>query len=104
MSAIEVTRVAAVQILHARRQVRFGRLHEEMVMISHEGKGVQPPAVGFDCPPQPVEPFLPIYIIQDDMLSSVPTGHDVIDRARKFDSQRSCHAPHSTVKGMQAKD
>jgi hypothetical protein len=63
-----------------------------VVVVLHKRKCVQSPAIGFDRPPQPVEPFLSVSIIQDNVLSDVPPGHDVIERARKFNSQRSCHA------------
>ena len=101
MATIEVAGIAAVKVLHASRQVWLGRLHEEMVVISHQRKSVQPPTVGFDGPSQPVEPFLPVHIIQDDVLPGIPSGHDMINRTPEFDSQRSCRDPILPSVGLQ---
>src|SRR5919201_4588847 len=42
---VERTRVAAVQVAHSLRQVRLGRLDDEVVMVSHQAIGVDAPAI-----------------------------------------------------------
>jgi len=84
MAAIEVACIAAIEVLHAGRQVRLGRFHKEMVVVPHEHERMDPPSVGLDRPPQPVQPL-------HDVLPSVPARHDMVEGPGKFDPQRSGH-------------
>jgi len=56
-------------VLHARRQLRFGRFEEEVVVRGHQDHRVQSPAVRLDGSPQPVHPLLTVRVIADDRLS-----------------------------------
>jgi hypothetical protein len=42
---VERARVAAVQVTHARVEVRRRGLHDQVVVVSHQAAGVQAPAV-----------------------------------------------------------
>ncbi len=91
MATVEVAGVAAVEKLHAGREVCLGRFDEEVVVVVHQHEGVQPPPVGLDGPPQPVEPFFTIGVVSDDPSPLISTGHQMVQRPGKLDSQRSSH-------------
>ena len=54
--------------------------HEKVVVIGHQHKGVQPPPVGFDDPPEPIEPALAVRLVADNRASLVAPRHDVVQR------------------------
>ncbi len=88
---VEVARVTAAKVLHPGGEVGLGRLDKQMLMIGHQHKGVQSPAIGFHRPPQPVEPLFPIGIVTDDGLALVATRDHVVQGAGEFHPQRSGH-------------
>jgi hypothetical protein len=48
MAAIEPLRVDRVDAMHAAREVSFGRLEQQVVMIPHQHVGVEPPREQLD--------------------------------------------------------
>jgi hypothetical protein len=65
-------------------------------MISHQHPGMNPPSrpgaglrYGF-------KEKAPVEVIVKDSLSSVATGHDMIERPYIFDPNSPCHRGHST--------
>ncbi len=93
MPPVEITCIAAVEILHAGRQIRLGCLDEQMVVIAHEHERMEPPAVHFDGSPEPVESLVAVRIVSDNRFSFVPSRHHMIQRPGELNSQRPCHAP-----------
>jgi hypothetical protein len=58
------------------------------------GRGSQTlPTVPADGNGQPVENALVIAIVVEDLLPPISPTHDMVDGARKFNSQRSAHRP-----------
>ena len=54
---------------------------------------MQSPAISFYGSAEPVEAFLPVYVVAHDRLPLVAAGDHVVQGTRKLDSQRSRHAP-----------
>ena len=50
--SIKVAGVAAINILHAGRKIGLGGLHEQVLVVGHQDKGVKPPAVGLNRAPK----------------------------------------------------
>jgi len=71
MPPVEVAGIAAAEILHPGREVRLGRLHEQVLVVRHEDERVQPPSVGFHRPSQPIEASVPVGIVTDDCAAFV---------------------------------
>ena len=93
VAEIEVSRVTAVEQMHARGQVGLGGLRKKVVVVCHEHEGVQPPTIGFHRALQPIQSPLAIRVVADDGAALVATRHHVVQSTGQFDSQRSCHAP-----------
>ena len=91
MAPVEIGRVAPVEILHPGREVRLRGLDEDVLVVPHEHERVQSPTVRLHGAAQPVQPLLPVRVITNDRFSFVPSGHHVIQRPGKLDSQRSSH-------------
>ena len=62
-----------------------------MIVIIHQAKGMQLPPIGLHRSPQPVEALQPILVVPDDPLATIPSGHDMVQRARVLDPQGSGH-------------
>jgi hypothetical protein len=45
MPPVVVLRIAAIQLPHAKREIRLRRLDEEMIVIVHQAVGVADPAI-----------------------------------------------------------
>jgi hypothetical protein len=83
--AVEVARVAAVEKLHARRQIGLGSLHKEVLVVRHERERVHAPPVGLDGPTKPVRPFCPVFVVSDHRAAFVAPGNRVLQGTRKLD-------------------
>ena len=92
MAAVEIARVTVVKVLHAGREVGLGRFDEERVVIVHQHERVQPPTVGLDRAPEPVEPPASIDVIADNHPPLVSARHHMVQRTGKLDSNRPSHA------------
>ncbi|MDX6414042.1 MAG: hypothetical protein QOH23_1452 [Gaiellaceae bacterium] len=75
---VEGARVAAVQIPHARVQVRGGGLDDQVVVVSHQAARVQAPAVAPLDAPQEVEEDDVVFPVEHDRRPVVPPGDDVV--------------------------
>ena len=84
MPPIEITREAAVKIMHTVGEVCLGRLDEQMVVIRHQHEAVQPPAVDLDGPPEPLDPLLPVGVVANDPSPLVATRRQVIQCPREI--------------------
>jgi hypothetical protein len=75
---VESARVAAVQVSHARVEVRGRGLDDEVVVVPHQAARVQAPAVApFDASQQ-VEEDDAVLAVEHDRCAVVPAGHDVV--------------------------
>jgi hypothetical protein len=75
---VEGARVAAVQVPHARAEVRGRGLHDQVVVVSHQAARVQaPPVAPFDAS-QEVEEDDAVFAVEHDRRAVVPAGHDVV--------------------------
>ncbi len=83
--AVEVARVAAVEQVHARRQIGFGSLREEVFVVRHDRERMQAPPVGFDGPTKPVQPLRPVFVVSDRRVAFVVPGDLVVQGTRKLD-------------------
>ena len=50
--AVKTLRVNAVELAHADRKIRLGRLHQQVIMIGHQAVGAADPVVATDDPAQ----------------------------------------------------
>jgi len=79
------------QELHPARQVRLRCLDEQMLVVGHQDKGMQAPAVLIHGPRKPVEPLFAIPIVPDDIGAGIAPRHDMGDRTGVFDPKRPRH-------------
>jgi hypothetical protein len=89
---VEGACIAAVQIPHARVEVRGRGLHNEVVVVSHQAARVQAPAVApFDASEE-VEEDDAVFAVERDRRAVVPAGHDVVVAPGHERSVRSSHS------------
>jgi hypothetical protein len=89
---VESARVAAVQVPHARVEVRGRGLDDQVVVVPHEAARVQAPAVApFDASQQ-VEEDDAVLAVEHDRRAVVPAGHDVVVAPGDEWAMRSSHA------------
>jgi hypothetical protein len=82
VTTVEPLRVDAVQMSHASRKCRLRRLDEQVIVVSHQDIGVDPPAECLDHPTQGRQEPLPILVVAKDLPPLVaPAGH-MPDRPR----------------------
>jgi hypothetical protein len=99
---VEGTRVLAVQVAHAVREVRERGLDEQVVMVAEETARVQPPAVASADALQDADEDRAVGIVQEDRRVVVPLRADVVVRAGLGVAKRSSHA--TTVTASRAKE
>ena len=91
--AVEAGGVGSQEPFHAGHEVAPGRLDHQMKVIGHEAERMHLPAglpAGFS---QRVEEQHAIPLRPENGFAPVAAIHDVINRARIFQSQPSGHAP-----------
>jgi hypothetical protein len=88
---IERLGVAAVEAAHPDREVRSGRLKNEMEVVRHEAVGVtEPPAIG-DHTPKSAQECLLVGFVEEEAATSIATACDVVDGSRELSAERSRH-------------
>jgi hypothetical protein len=96
MDVVERLRVDPLQVLDPARDVRFGRLDDEMEVIRHQAVEVElPPAAPHDLPQEAGEQ-LAIEVVEEDRRSVDAARGDVVDAAGDLWARRARHA--STVR------
>ena len=95
---VEARRVSSQQPLHARHQIRLGRLHHQVKMIGHQAKGLNLPSRLGATLRQRFEEQRPVSVIQKNSLTPVAAIHHMINRAGKLDSQLASHAANIILK------
>ena len=88
---IEPLRIGALEPAHTIYEIRFRCLQEKMVMIAHQDKGVNQPAVSFGNLLKGVEESLMILFILINFFLTISTAHHVIRRTLKFNARFSSH-------------
>jgi hypothetical protein len=78
MAFVEGTRILAVEIAHAVRQVRERCLDDQVVVVAEQAAGVQPPAVGTPDALQDLEEDRSIPVVEKDRRVVVPLRPDVV--------------------------
>jgi len=78
MALVEGPGVLAVQVSHPVREIRQGRLDEQVVMVAQEASGVEAPAVPPLDAPQDLEEDRPVTVVPEDRRVIVPLRPDVV--------------------------
>jgi hypothetical protein len=81
VEGVEGAGVLAVQVPHALREVRFGCLDEEVVVVPEQAAGVEPPSVPADHAAQLVEEDAAIVVVEEAQSSVVAAGRHVVPGA-----------------------
>ncbi len=97
VALVEGARVASVQVAHAARQVRFGGLDDQVIVVPHQAPRVDTPAVAALNPAQELEEHDAIGVVADDRGPVVSPGGDVVEGAGFENSARAGH--EATVAG-----
>ncbi len=95
---VEGAGVAAVQVPHAIRKVRQGRLDEEVVVVAHEAPHVGAPSVPAFDPPEDMEENDPVSIVEDDRRVVVAPDPDVVVGACSEVTVRASHPSKVTLR------
>ena len=91
MSPIACLRVDAIQLPHARGQVTLRGFQQQVIMIAHETVAMTPPVIPITQLAQQLQERAEVLSIGVDTLPRIAPGGDVVQRARIFDAQRTCH-------------
>lgn len=103
VARVEALGVGGVQALHAPRQVRPGRLDDQVVVVRHEAVGEAPPPARPDDLTEAMEEEAAVVVVEEDLLPRVAPGGDVIQRAGELDAQRPGHGRKATASAGQAR-
>jgi hypothetical protein len=93
VAAVEGLGVNAIELPHAAREVPLWGLEEEVVMVVHEAIGVAAEAVAFHHLGEDFQKREPVLVSEEDGLSGVSPGGDVIQGSRELHPQWSGHGP-----------
>jgi hypothetical protein len=88
----EVLRVAAVQLSHSDRQFRQRRLHDQVVVVSHQAVGIDDPARPLHDPSEQLQECPPVLAVAEHSPARVPARDQMVSSPRNTDSQRTRHA------------
>ena len=89
---VEGARVAAVQVPHARVEVRGRGFDDQVVVVPHQAPRVQAPAVAPLDASQEVEEDDAVLAVEHDRRAVVPAGHDVVVGPGDEWAMRSSHS------------
>ena len=84
VAAIEISGIAAVDVMHYLRKIAIGSLNNQVVVISHEGITVNKRTVAPVALLEEVKKYQGVRIRQEDALFLVTTTHDVVEGSRKL--------------------
>jgi hypothetical protein len=80
-----------VDLPHPVRQIALRRFNQEVVMVIHEAIRVAEPMIPLDDLGEQARKALPICVIRVDGRTRVAAASHMINSARKFETQGSCH-------------
>ncbi len=92
MRLIEALSIDAIELAHACGEVAVGGFDEQVVVVTHLTVGVADPVEAFADVPQHIQPQIPIFLFEVDILPPVATLGDVVEGTGKLYAQRSAHA------------
>jgi hypothetical protein len=78
--------VDAIQLTHPQGEISLRRLDKQMIMIVHQAVGMADPVIAFIDMSEDNDEGFPVALVLEDILLLVPSGSNVIDGARIFDS------------------
>lgn len=88
---VEPTRVRTVEPLHPARQIRLGRLKNEMKMIAHQHPRGDTPMESTHSSSEEAEKCFAIAIGAEDVPAFVAARGNVVDGAGELETKLSCH-------------
>ena len=77
-----------------------GGLDQHMIVIVHHTVDIAEPFEAIYHAAEYCQASLPVNVIGNDCLSSIPAARDVIDRTGKFETQQARHGAHNSMAGM----
>ena len=98
VDGVEGARILAVQVTHSFGEVCVPRLDDQVVVVAHQGAGMDTPAVSVDDAPQLVEEHPPIVVIEEAGLLVVASCRDAVPRAG---GDEAAVAGHATTVALQ---
>jgi hypothetical protein len=93
VALVEGAGIAAVQVAHAVREVRFGRLDEQVVVIAQQAADVSAPSVAALDTAQDVEEDGAVGVLEEDRRQVVPARRDVVVRPGSEVAAWTTHLP-----------
>jgi hypothetical protein len=81
----------AVQVLHARREVRVAELDDHVEMRREQAIRVENPVVAVDRPTQEPEIHAAQLVTGEHGEAAHPTGRDMVDAVRLLDAKQTRH-------------
>jgi hypothetical protein len=81
VEGVEGAGVLAVEVAHALREVRLGRLDEEVVVVAEQAAGVEAPSIPADHAAQLVEEDAAVVVVEEAQTAVVAAGRDVVPGA-----------------------
>jgi hypothetical protein len=95
--AVEALRVHTVQLTHTEREVRVRGLYQQVVVVRHQAVAVTNPVEAIARVCQYSEEGGSVSVIAIDDFSAITARRDVVQSARKLDSERSRHTADDTT-------
>src|SRR5262249_33679429 len=91
MAPVVILRIETVGLPHPVRQIALRRFNQEVVMVIHEAIRVAEPVIPLDDLGEEGKKALPVCVIHVDGSARVAAAGHMIQSARKFETQGSCH-------------
>jgi hypothetical protein len=89
---VEPASMSALKALHTESEIRFGRLHDDVMMGVHQATRDCGPAKLSDDPLETVEERDSVAVVLHDGATSVSLGNDVMDCAKTLLTRHARHA------------
>jgi hypothetical protein len=68
-------------------------LDDDMIMVLHQAEGMHPPVRFLASLRKGLDEFMPIHVVQEDIIALVPTAHHVIQGTGILHSHLARHGP-----------
>jgi hypothetical protein len=91
MSQVIVNGIACGQTLHKPAYITFRCLTDQMYVVFHEAKHIEPDIIGIKALSQPLKKSLAVMVIRKYRLLCITSMGNVIDSAGVLNSKFSCH-------------
>jgi len=97
---VEPLRIDSIQLPHPLGEICLWRLHEQVIMVTHQAIGVYHPVETVTDIAQHTKGNTTITVPETDTVSFVTTRGDVVESTTELEPKRSCH-PERLVKQRQ---